>query len=71
MKVLISVIRKTQYSSIVEMDESTFKRIGKGLDAPSRVERESAEAEANRRIDTKDWQDDELYSVDQFEPFKE
>lgn len=74
MKVIISVIRKTEYTSIVEMDEAKFNRIRDGLNASRRTDRATvrlAEKEANSLIDTKDWQDDDLDSVEQFEEYKE
>ena len=69
MKVEISVIRKTTYTSLVEMEPATFYRIKNGLDSSSRDERRAAEKDANRRIDTKDWQDDDLDSVEEFKPY--
>jgi hypothetical protein len=70
MKATISVTRKTQYSSIVEMDEETFKRLDAALDSGDRVERKKAEQELNNLIDVSDWQDDELYNLDDFCEFK-
>lgn len=65
MKVLIRVTRRTQYASIVEMKEEMYKRICDTLDADS-GDSEVAE-ELNAMIDTADWQDDELISLDEFE----
>jgi hypothetical protein len=70
MKVTISVTRKTQYSSIVEMDEATFKRLDAALDSGDRAERKKAEQELNNLIDVSDWQDDELDNLDEFCEFK-
>jgi hypothetical protein len=68
MKVEISVIRKTEYTSIVEMDKPTYDRIKAGLDSNIRTTRREAEKDANARIDVKDWQDDDLDSVELFQP---
>ena len=65
MKVLIRVTRRTQYASIVEMKEEMYKRICDTLDADS-GDSEEAE-ELNAMINTADWQDDELISLDEFE----
>lgn len=71
MKVIITVIRKTRYTSIVEMPEATFARIENDLEYGSRVERNKAQKDCNNAIDNKDWQDDDLESVEDFEPFIE
>lgn len=71
MKAIISVTRKTEYSSIVEMDESKFKVLQAGLESRDREVRKAAEKEANGLININDWQDDELDSVEKFEEFKE
>ncbi len=71
MKVIITVKRVTTYSSIVEMDGHTFESLKSDLEYPGRTERQRAEREINRRIDTKDWQDDDFESVEEFEPLKE
>lgn len=71
MKALIKVIRKTEYASIVEMSQADFDRLQKSYSKGSRLEQMKAEKELNGLIDTRDWQDDELESVDEFEEFKE
>lgn len=71
MKVIISVTRKTEYSSIVEMSEEKYERLKKGWDGPTQKERDAADQEINKLIEANDWQDDELMDVDKFEPFKE
>ncbi len=66
MKVLIRVKRTTEYASIVEMPEEKFKRISKAIEHGG--ERgQVAELEANKLIDVRDWQDDELHSLEEFE----
>jgi archaellum component FlaC len=69
-KAIITVKRLTEYSSIVEMQETTFNRIAKDLEG-GRVEVKRAEKELDRLIDTKDWQDDEFSSLEGFEKFEE
>ena len=70
MKVLSSVTRLTEYTSIVELSEERFKQLDAMLDG-GRVAVKSAEKQINSMIDVRDWQDDELKSVDEFKPFKE
>lgn len=70
MKAIITVKRVTEYSSIVEMDEATFERLTYELDL-GLSERRKAEQDLNRRIDTKDWQDDEFDSLVDFKKFEE
>ncbi len=70
MKVLIRVKRTTEYASIVEMPEEKFKRISKAIEHGG--ERgQAAELEANKLIDVRDWQDDELASMEEFVPYLE
>lgn len=69
MKVIIRVVRKTEYASIVEMDNVTFDNLKRDLDG-GRVERMRAEKDLNRRIDVKDWQDDDFDSLEEFDPLK-
>lgn len=71
MKVSITVKRLTTYSSIVEMDEQRFKKLTRALDSDDRTARKNAEKECNHLIDTRDWQEDELESVEEVEEFKE
>jgi len=71
MKVLIRVTRRTEYASIVEMPEEKFRELQDAIENGPHMSRVIAEKEANRLIDTKDWQDDSLDSVDEFEEFKE
>lgn len=71
MQVTLSLTRKTQYSKIVEMEESKFKKLESALDGVDRGARREAEKELNRMVTEKDWQDDDLDSVDEFEEFKE
>lgn len=67
MKVLIRVIRETEYASIVEMDKAAYDQLQKDLEG-SPKERMLAEKDLNGRIDVKDWQDDCLRSVEEFAP---
>lgn len=66
MKVLITVTRRTRYTSIVDMTKADYDRLGEGLDDYDR----KAEEEVNSLINVNDWQDDSLDHVDQFEPYK-
>ncbi len=66
MKALINIKRITEYSTIVEMTEETFKHYERLMDG-NRTDQNHAEKELNRKIDTKDWQDDEFYSLVTFE----
>lgn len=70
MKVIITINRITEYSSIVEIDRATYDRINKDLDG-GRMEINRANKELNRMIDVKDWQDDEFHSLEEFRPFLE
>lgn len=65
MKVLITVTRRTTYSSIVEMPKTEFKRLDKALEAGDR----DAEEKVNSLIDPNDWQDDSLHHVEDFKPY--
>lgn len=67
MKVIIRVVRKTEYASIVEMDKLTFDRLKLELDGNLQSVKK-AYKDLNRRIDTKDWQDDDFDSLEEFEP---
>jgi hypothetical protein len=69
-KAIITVIRETTYSSIVEMDEEKFDRLNDQLDGELE-EMRSAEKELNSLIDVSDWQDDDLKRVDEFKRFEE
>lgn len=71
MKATITVIRKTEYSSIVEMPEEKFKDLQSRLGSRDRSVHVQAERDLNKLIDVRDWQDDELDSVENFEEFKE
>lgn len=68
MKVLITAIRRTEYTSIVEMPEEKFNDLKKRINSRGESRRK-AEEEANRLINVKDWQDDTLHSLDEFEPY--
>lgn len=70
MQALITVTRRTVYTSIVEMSEDTYKRLDTALNG-GRVETSQAQKELNRLIDTADWQDDELHTLDEFRRFEE
>lgn len=70
MKAIIQVTRKTQYATIVEMTAAEFSSYRRAIEAGGKSERE-AEKELNRKIDMSDWQDDEFYRLDEFEPFVE
>jgi hypothetical protein len=69
MKVVISVTRRTEYSSIVEMSKSEFKRLSNDLEYGDRAARQAAEETLNRLINTEDWVDDSLAHIDDFLPF--
>lgn len=71
MKVIISVTRETQYSSIVEMTNEQFDQFQSDLDGSDHKKRSVAEKKLNRLIDVKDWQDDSLTSLDEFEKLKD
>ncbi len=71
MKVIISVTRKVQYSSIVEMDEAKFSQLNNDLNSANRSESRAAEKQLNKMINAKDWQDDDFDSVDEFKKLEE
>lgn len=71
MKVTISITRRTRYSSIVEMDEETFKRLDTALDSSNWTERRKAEKELDELIDPEDWQGDDFDSLDDFYEYEE
>ena len=71
MKVIVKVTRLTEYATIVEMTEGRMNELNKGLTNPDRRKRFATEKEVNRLIDTKDWQDDDLHSVELIEPSQE
>lgn len=66
---MISVTRKTKYTSIVEMPEEKFKQIKNDLESKNWPTRRAGEKEADKLVNVNDWQDDDLDSVDEFEPF--
>ena len=66
MKVVITVTRRTTYSSIVEMSKEEFKRLDVGLKND-----EGVEAEIDDLIDTRDWVCDTLDDIEEFKPYKE
>ena len=70
MKILIRVTRSTEYASIVEMTQEKYDELQTAI-AGGGAARRDAEKRLNRMIDVKDWQDDSLDSVDEFEPFIE
>lgn len=63
MQVLITVTRRTRYTSIVEMDEERYERLKEDTGP-------DANEEINSLIDVNDWQDDSLEDVDEFKPYK-
>ena len=71
MKAIIRVTRKTEYASIVEMPQEKYDALQAAFKSDYRVERKNAEKTLNGMIDTKDWQDDDLLDIEEFEPFKE
>jgi hypothetical protein len=71
MKALIRVTRRTEYATIVEMPQEKYDNIKAALDDDDRVVVKDAEKTLNRLIDVKDWQDDELLNIEEFEPFIE
>lgn len=68
MKVIITVKRITEYSSIVEMDERTFQRLNNAETCEQAME---FEHELNRLIDIKDCQDNEFYQLVEFEKLED
>jgi hypothetical protein len=70
MKVKITVIRRTEYTSIVDMTEEKFTDLHERINSRGDTRR-NAEQEANRLIDVSDWQDDTLHSLDEFEAFED
>ena len=70
MKALIRVTRRTEYASIVEMPQEKYDQLRAALDG-DRAEQKAAEKTLNGMIDTRDWQDDDLLDVEEFEPFIE
>ena len=70
MKALIRVTRRTEYASIVDMSEDEFAKLNAMLEG-TREQRREAEKTLNRAIDVRDWQDDDLESIDEFERFVE
>ena len=68
MKVLISVTRETEYSTIVEMDEKTYIDFSKRLNSK---DYKKAEKELNKLIDVRDWQGDSFKSLDEFKEWEE
>jgi hypothetical protein len=72
MKAIITVVRKTEYSSIVEMSREQFEKFKSRTDGEfGHQDAYKAEAELNRLIDTKDWQSDDFDSLEEFEEFKD
>ena len=65
MRVVITVARRTEYTSVVEMSQADFDRLNNALDASS-AEAAKAAKELNALIDTRDWQDDALIAVTDF-----
>lgn len=71
MKVVVKVTRLTEYATIVDMSEEKMNDLNARLESRDRRVRRDAEKEANKLIDTKDWQDDDLHSCEPLEPLKE
>jgi len=71
MRAIIKVIRKTEYCSVVDMSQERFDELRKGWDGPTKKERDATDKVLNALIDTKDWQDDELHSVEEFKEFND
>jgi hypothetical protein len=71
MKALIRVIRKTEYASIVEMTPQKYERLQHNFGSRFRGIRDGAEKELNKLIDVKDWQSDDLDSVEEFNEWKD
>jgi hypothetical protein len=65
MKAIITIERRTIYSSIVEMSEEDFQKYNEQLDG-TYAENKAAGRELNKLIDVKDWQHDEFESVEEF-----
>jgi hypothetical protein len=71
MKVIISVIRETEYTSIVEMEEDTFFAFKDALESSGKIERTKAETQINRLIDPRDWMDDTFKNLEDFREYKD
>jgi len=69
MKVIVKVTRLTEYATVVEMTEERMNELNNRLQSTDQRVRRDAEKEANKLIDTKDWQDDDLHSVEPIEKF--
>lgn len=70
MKAIITVTRKTTYTSIVEMPQEKYDQLRAALDG-DRAQCKAAEKLLNAKIDVRDWQDDELLDVEEFAQFVE
>lgn len=51
------------------MPEEKFKQIKNDLESKNWPTRRAGEKEADKLVNVNDWQDDDLDSVDEFEPF--
>lgn len=70
MKAIIRVTRRTEYATIVEMTRKEFDAYCERLEGSYKDSKKAGE-ELNRKIDVKDWQDDEFDNIDEFEEVKE
>jgi hypothetical protein len=69
MKVVITVIRRTEYASIVEMTDEKFKMLSDNLKNISFEERDKAADEVNMLIKPDDWLSDSLCQVAEFKKY--
>lgn len=67
MKAIITVIRETEYTKLVEIEKAEFERIKKDLESGNLIARENAEKKVNKMVGPDDWSDDTLLRVDEFE----
>lgn len=70
MKVLIRITRTTEYATTVEMSKEEFDAYNERLLGNIETRRK-AERELNKKIDVRDWQDDDFHRLEEFEPITE
>lgn len=67
----IAVTRRVWLTSIVEMPKADYDRLQAALRSGSLSQVKAAEKELNQKVDPRDWQDDELDDLLEFEEYKE
>lgn len=68
MRVFISVTRRTEYAKTIDIPKEEFERLESRLLSTDPVERFRAEREIDGLMRPDDWQDDEVLSVNEFDP---